>query len=113
MKKESLYLIILLIFSSCSTNKLEDLKATGPTTDLERNNKVYKEFTIDGQKIFKWVTLKEEKEYDQNGNLIRHKKQHIHSQTEVIFEYDSNNNLIHEKQIPVVKTGMNMMIKTI
>ena len=58
------------------------------------DKKLYKEVSIRGEKVFKWVMLASFAEYDTNGN-------EIHSQTssgyEEWYEYDSYGNKIHTK----------------
>ena len=58
---------------------------------------IYKEVTVDGEKVFRWVKLNTITNYDTNGNIIHKKWTNRSSFTEYWLEYDYNNNITHEK----------------
>ena len=60
----------------------------------EVGEKTYKEVTVNGKTLSKWVEVLSISEYDNNGNLIHSKD--IYSKEEW-NEYDNNGNLIHSK----------------
>ena len=60
----------------------------------EVGEKTYKEVTVNGKPLSKWVEVYSISEYDNNGNLIHFKSSDF---VECWKEYDSNGNLIHSK----------------
>ena len=60
----------------------------------EVGEKTYKEVTVNGKTLSKWVEVLSISEYDNNGNLIHYKNSNGY---EYWKEYDSNGNLIHSK----------------
>ena len=60
----------------------------------EVGEKTYKEVTVNGKPLSKWVEVYSISEYDNNGNLIHFKSSDF---VEYWKEYDSNGNLIHSK----------------
>ena len=60
----------------------------------EVGEKTYKEVTVNGKTLSKWVEVLSISEYDNNGNLIHSKNSNGY---EYWKEYDSNGNLIHSK----------------
>ena len=65
-------------------------------TPLLFSKPIYKEFLIDGEKIYKWVNKTLVDEYDSNGKAI-HRISSSFITIESWYEYDSNGNKIHEK----------------
>lgn len=73
-------------------------------TPLLFSEPIYKEFIIDGEKIYKWVnkTSVLVEEYDSNGNIIHSKESFDYGSGfrfsfQYWYEYDANGNMIHEK----------------
>lgn len=60
----------------------------------ELGEQVYKEVTVNGAKLYKWVVYNSLSEYDENGNLIHSK---VFDDGEKWYEYDSKGNRIHRK----------------
>ena len=60
----------------------------------EVGEKTYKEVTVNGKTLSKWVEVYSISEYDNNGNLIHFKSSDF---VEYWKEYDSNGKLIHSK----------------
>ena len=60
----------------------------------EVGEKTYKEVTVNGKTLSKWVEVLSISEYDNNGNLIHYKNSDGNEEWK---EYDSNGNLIHYK----------------
>ena len=60
----------------------------------EVGEKTYKEVTVNGKTLSKWVEVLSISEYDNNGNLIHYKNS---DGKEEWNEYDNNGNLIHSK----------------
>ena len=60
----------------------------------EVGEKTYKEVTVNGKTLSKWVEVLSISEYDNNGNLIHFKDRYGKEEWN---EYDSNGNLIHVK----------------
>ena len=60
----------------------------------EVGEKTYKEVTVNGKTLSKWVEVLSISEYDNNGNLIHYKNSNGY---EYWKEYDSNGNSIHFK----------------
>lgn len=60
----------------------------------EVGEKTYKEVTVNGKTLSKWVEVLSISEYDSNGNLIHSQNSHG---LEKWNEYDSNGNQIHYK----------------
>ena len=60
----------------------------------EVGEKTYKEVTVNGKTLSKWVEVLSISEYDNNENLIHYKNSNGY---EYWKEYDSNGNLIHSK----------------
>ena len=60
----------------------------------EVGEKTYKEVTVNGKTLSKWVEVLSISEYDNNGNLIHYKNSNGYEEW---GEYDSNGNLIHYK----------------
>ena len=70
-------------------------------TSLLFSEPIYKEFLIDGEKIYKWVNKTFVNEYDSNGNVIHRISSSVLFGSKSItfeswYEYDSNGNEIHE-----------------
>lgn|GEM_PF-1943048 len=72
------------------------LSATFPIVAQSLGDKVYKEVTVDGKRVNKWVILDSFTDYDEKGKEI-HGKNTFNSEFEFSKEYDSNGNIIHEK----------------
>ena len=60
----------------------------------EVGEKTYKEVTVNGKTLSKWVEVLSISEYDNNGNLIHSKDS---NGSEGWYKYDSNGNLIHSQ----------------
>ena len=60
----------------------------------EVGEKTYKEVTVNGKTLSKWVEVLSISEYDNNGNLIHSKDSYGREEWN---EYDNNGNLIHSK----------------
>jgi YD repeat-containing protein len=68
--------------------------ASLPAVAQDLGEKIYKEVTVEGEQLYKWVEYYSITEYDSNGNEIHYKDSYGY---EKWYEYDSNGNEIHYK----------------
>ena len=68
--------------------------ASLPAVAQELGEKIYKEVTVEGEQLYKWVKYYSITEYDSKGNQIHYKDS---NGDEVWWEYDSKGNQIHSK----------------
>lgn len=68
--------------------------ASLPVTAQELGEKIYKEVTVEGEQLYKWVEYSEITEYDLNGKEIHSKDS---DGDEWWYESDSKGNEIHSK----------------
>ena len=68
--------------------------ASLPAAAQELGEKIYKEVTVEGEQLYKWVEYYSITEYDSNGKEIHYKDS---DGDEEWYEYDSKGNQIHEK----------------
>ena len=108
--------MIVAVFSILTTAMLF---AVGPQRLYLPEDKVYIEVEIDGDKVGKWVSINDIKEYDAKGRLLRcNYRYNIHeykyygdgnkpiyieniegaSSYKDLYEYDKHGNMIYEKQ---------------
>lgn len=80
LKKLSILFAVLQIFTALAFSQ----------------EKVYKQFSINGETVNRWVTLSSFEEYDENENLIHIK--HYDYKAESWYEYNSDGKVIHTKK---------------
>ena len=94
MKRLILLIIIISIsFVACSTGTKSPLKMQNANV----GEKVYKEVSVNGETISKWLTVSEISEYDNKGNKI-HYKTSYGTEDWFEYEYDSHSNKIQYKE---------------
>ena len=110
MKRLILLIIIISIsFVACSTGTKSPLKMQNANV----GEKVYKEVSVNGETISKWLTVSEISEYDNKGNKIHYKTPAMVLKTGLNMNTTVMAIKFNTRKLPAIKSSGNMISKEI